>query len=78
MQWDKSKQLLKVLLSFEADLFTQILCPLLIFSFGHITLTLSVPSDRVCVCVFQGDRGRDGTSGLPGVQGPPVSNCDLT
>lgn len=32
-----------------------------------------VPSDCV-VCVFQGDRGRDGTPGFPGLQGPPVSN----
>lgn len=27
----------------------------------------------VCVSVFQGDRGTDGQSGFPGLQGPPVS-----
>lgn len=26
-----------------------------------------------CVCVFQGDRGKDGLPGFPGLQGPPVN-----
>lgn len=26
------------------------------------------------MCVFQGERGRDGTPGFAGLQGPPVSN----
>lgn len=38
-------------------------------------IVLYVPSDCV-VCVFQGDRGRDGAPGFPGLQGPPVSNHD--
>lgn len=29
------------------------------------------------MCVFQGERGRDGVPGFPGLQGPPVSKLAM-
>ena len=49
-------------------------CLVLDVTKSGFSMSDSVAFVCLCLCVFQGERGNDGSPGLHGLQGPPVSS----